>query len=200
MAEVMDKAEEARLQRGQLEIYLKWSREEGGVEGPTHLSTWFKPHQQFRLEWLRTNCFGKVMELGSNYGYVLAYCGGQIGVDHNENTVRLGQILSPDKQFIHADIRNLPFPAGYVDTVLLSDVLEHLPWKDVSKAINEAKRLASDRVLVTVPQGHTEDGRNFKHRWLMTKERQREVRNMFHPWHTSLFVDREWVLIRAGRR
>ncbi len=176
----MQGVEEAKRQRQQLDRYLKWFSEEGGSEGPTHLSTWFKPHQQYRLKWLKKHCLGMVMELGCNYGYVLAYCGGHIGVDWNENNVALARILNPGKEFVVADIRALPFPNAYVDTVLLADCLEHLPWEDVERAVSEAKRVARQRVLVTVPDGWQDepDACCFKHRWLLDEEKADELMTM----------------------
>lgn len=166
------KADEARKQRDQLERYLKWVKEEGGVEGPTHLDTWFKPHQKYRLRWLKRHCVGTVMELGTCYGYVLAYCGGQIGVDWNQQSIALARILNPGKEFVEADIRNLPFPDSYVDTVMACDVLEHLPWDDVHQALREARRVAKQRVLITIPdERNIPDSTCFKHLWVASPEK-----------------------------
>jgi len=165
-------AEEAKRQREQLDRYLRWVEEESGVEGPTHLDTWFKPHQQYRLRWLKRHCVGTVMELGTCYGYVLAFCGGQIGVDHNEKSIALARILNPKKEFVIADIRNLPFPDNYTDTVMVCDVLEHIPWEDIPKALKQARRVAKQKVLITVPdERNIPDSTCFKHIWLATPEK-----------------------------
>lgn len=184
-------AEEAKRQREQLERYLKWIKEEGGVEGPTHLSTWFKPHQQYRLRWLKSHCVGTVMELGCNYGYVLAYCGGQVGVDWNENSIALARILNPGKEFAVADIRKLPFPDNYVDTVMVCDVLEHIPWEDVPKALREARRVAKRKVLITVPDGERNIGEStsFKHVWRSTPEKVATLVAKFLD--IKIIIDRE---------
>lgn len=174
------KAEEARRQREQLDRYLKWFSEEGGSEGPTHLSTWFKSHQQYRLNWLKKHCVGTIMELGTCYGYVLAYCGGKIGVDWNQQSIALARILNPTKEFVEADIRNLPFPDSYADTVMACDVLEHLPWDDVSKALREARRVAKQRVLITIPdERNIPDSTCFKHLWLATSEKVKAIAREF---------------------
>lgn len=177
----MEEAEEARRQREQLDRYLKWVKEEGGLEGPTHLDTWLKPHQQNRLAWLKSHCVGTVMELGTCYGYVLAYCGGQIGVDWNEKSIALAWILNPTKEFVVADIRALPFPDRHVDTVMVCDVLEHIPWEDVPKALREARRVARQKVLITVPEGERNipDATCFKHRWLCTPEKVQAIAEEF---------------------
>lgn len=55
---------------------------------------------------------------------------------------------------VQADGWRLPFPAGAVDTVLLFEVLEHVP--DPATVVAEAARVAGRNVLVTVPNcaGH----------------------------------------------
>jgi hypothetical protein len=160
---------EALAQREQLNKYLEWVKTEGGIEGPTHLSTMFKPHQKVRCEWLRENCIGKILELGTCYGFVLAYCGGHIGLDINPASIQLARILNPEMEFIVGDIRHVPLADKSVDTTIIPDCLEHVPWEDVSLVINEAIRVSRMRVLITVPW--EEDGLeagSFKHQWLCT--------------------------------
>jgi len=195
----MEGADMARRQREQLRKYLKWIEDEGGVEGPTHLDTWFKSHQISRLRWLRRRCTGTIMELGCNYGYVLAYCKGQIGVDWNEKSIELARILNPTKEFVVADIRELPFPDGYVDTVLATDVLEHLSWEDVPKAIEEAKRVARLKVLVTMPNGEhdTPEATSLKHQFLLDRKRRIELEEMLKPWRVNVLTTYHFVLMEA---
>ena len=124
------------------------------------------------------------MELGCNYGFVLAYCNGDTGVDWNERTIDLARILNPSKEFLVADIRELPFPDNHIDTVLLTEILEHLPWEDVSKAIKEVKRVARLKVLVTVPNGTyaTPEATSLKHQWRADSLRQQSIKKMLAPW------------------
>lgn len=193
-------AEEAKRQREQLERYLKWVKEEGGVEGPSHLDTWFKPHQQYRLRWLKRHCVGTVMELGTNYGYVLAYCGGQIGVDWNPQSIALAGILNPGKEFVVADIRKLPFPDNYVDTVLLTDVVEHIPWEDVPKALKEARRVAKQKVLITVPDGRNiPDSTCFKHIWICSTEKVKAMAAEFPYGKVTIDRKRGFILMEVTK-
>ena len=193
-------ADEARRQREQLERYLAWVKEEGGQEGPTHLATWFKPHQQARLRWLKSHCAGTVAELGCNWGYALAYCGGHIGVDWNPRTIALARILNPSAEFVEADIRKLPFPDKHMDTVMACDCLEHLPWADIPGVVQELKRVARRRVLITMPNGDhdTEEANSMKHQFLLTGDRQRELRQMFKPgWIVNSQTSQHFFFLMA---
>jgi len=161
-------ASEAKAQREQLEKYLQWVENEGGFENPTQLDTLLQPAQMLRLEWLRANSIGKIMELGTCYGFVLAYCNGHIGVDWNEKSIMLAKILSPGREFVVSDARKVPFGDGSVDTVIVPDILEHLPLEDVLLVINEAIRLATWKVLITIPDADGKHAACFKHQWLCT--------------------------------
>ena len=197
----MDSAEEARLQREQLERYLRWQKEEGGIEGPTHIETMFSPEQQQRLAWIKEHCKGSVMELGCGYGFVLAFCGGQIGVDYNPHSILLAHILNPRKIFIEADIRKLPFPDGFVDTVVFADCLEHLPWNDVSIAIAEGLRVCREKILISTPNSDygSRTSASFKHQFLLTQPKFEDLLNMLSSLKVNYVRNYFWVLIEAKK-
>ena len=165
----------AKRQREQMIRYLAWVAEEGGSEGPTHLDTLFQPQQQERLRWLKSNCVGTVMELGCCYGYVLAYVGGDIGIDWNPHSIQLAQVLNPRKEFRCEDVRKLSAADQSIDTVILPDVLEHLPWDDIPLALREARRVARRRVLVTLPGPDSSYAQSPKHQWIATADRVQQI-------------------------
>lgn len=61
-------------------------------------------------------------------------------------------------QFIRADAAYLPFKDNSYQAVVLGEILEHVP--DPVKVLSEAIRIASDRVLITVP-----DEENWAHEY-----------------------------------
>ena len=195
----MEGSEEARLQREQLERYLAWVEKEGGLEGPTHLDTFFLPEQQDRLHWLKDHCEGSVLEAGCCYGYVLAYCGGTVGLDINERSIALARVLNPRKVFVQGDIRAMPFTDGFVDTVMLVDVLEHLAWEDVARALAEAYRVARKKVLITMPNAEyiTRHASLFKHRMLLTQERLQQFLDLLRQWTFHLERNYYWTLFEV---
>ncbi len=56
--------------------------------------------------------------------------------------------LRPD--FV-ADVRKLPLKNNSFDTVLCAEVLEHLPYGDFRKALNEIRRVCKNYVILTLP-------------------------------------------------
>jgi len=87
----------------------------------------------------------KILEIGvgnktvSNYfrqhGFCVTTC------DHDKD-------LEPDYV---ADIRELPFGNDSYDVVLACEILEHLPWDDVDKALSELQRVTRRYVIVSIP-------------------------------------------------
>lgn len=164
----MQPKEWADQQREVLERHHQWVAEEGGMELPVLLDTYYRPEQVARVEWLKARAVGDVLDVGCSWGYVLAHLDGKAGVDINPHLLDMARLLAPQREFICADARTLPIVDNAYDTVILAETLEHLTWPDgVVMAVGEAKRIARQKVLVTVPYHSTEEAVSFKHRWLL---------------------------------
>jgi len=57
-------------------------------------------------------------------------------------------------QLVHAIFPPLPFKTSSFDTVLLLDVIEHLKKEEGLQLVEEAKRVASHRVILSTPNYH----------------------------------------------
>ena len=155
----------------QQERHTEWLKQ-NHLEWPVQLDTYMKPHQQERVRWLARNSVGRVLEVGCAWGYILAACHGHVGIDLNPENIALAKQLARDREFYVADALSLPFEANSFDTVLLPDVLEHLPFALVNVAVREAERVSRSRILITLPKGDedTDDATNMKHQFLCTRE------------------------------
>lgn len=175
-------------QARQLEKFLAWQHKEGGHELPTQLATLFQKNQLARLEWLKLNVTGRVLECGTNFGFVVSYVAnypilsGHAGVDIEGANVALAQVLNPAIEYKVADIQYLPYPDKSFDTLIVPETLEHLNFeKEVPRAVAEAHRVARKRILVTMPDGrhNTLEACNLKHRYLLDTEYLAKLRAMF---------------------
>ena len=63
-------------------------------------------------------------------------------------TLDVAEDLGPD---VIGDIRSIPFPDNYFNTVCAFEVLEHIPFEDVRKALGEMFRVSNNYVLISVP-------------------------------------------------
>jgi SAM-dependent methyltransferase len=87
-----------------------------------------------------------VMEIGTGTGVVRDTLRG-MGVD--VTVVDIDEALGVDRV---GDVRALPAQDGEFDAVLCSQVLEHVPWPDVPKAVSELRRVCRSHAIVSIPQ------------------------------------------------
>ena len=72
-----------------------------------------------------------------------------VGLDVSQTALDHAKERNPDITFLLGSVYSLPFAEGSVQTVLLSEVLEHL--KDPVAALIEAQRVAAGSIIVSVP-------------------------------------------------
>lgn len=94
-----------------------------------------------------------VCDVGCGTGYLLNRIGSQrqfeklVGVDFTEHAEWK---LSANIAFLEHDILHLPFGDGQFDTVVCTHTLEHI--LDIRAAVNELRRICSDRMILVVPR------------------------------------------------
>ena len=66
----------------------------------------------------------------------------------NIKSCDLDKDLNPD--FV-GDVRDLPFKDNEFDVVCAFQIIEHIPWEDVPKALSELKRVAKKNVIISIP-------------------------------------------------
>ena len=84
----------------------------------------------------------KTLDVGSGSGALIRLINGAVGIDLVENEiVKKGDLL------------NLRFDSKEFNTVFATEVLEHLNPEDLSKALNEIKRVMKQKgyLIITVP-------------------------------------------------
>jgi SAM-dependent methyltransferase len=86
-----------------------------------------------------------VLEVGPGAGFVTWFLR-QSGVQ--VRTLDIDETVSPD---IVSSVTEIPLEADSVDVVLISEVLEHLPFPDVERALAELARVARSGVVISVP-------------------------------------------------
>lgn len=80
-------------------------------------------------------------------------CGGRI----MDGFINVDEYYSPKgkppKNFVKGNVLNLPFPNEYADYIIMDNVLEHIPYKDVPQVLWEVKRVlkTGGRAVIMVP-------------------------------------------------
>ena len=147
-----DASESARIKRGYMD----------GVE-PTHSDLLLQEtgRRRYRaiIESLSAVHPEAVLDLGcgdGNLATMLSEAGLEIklllGCDLDRSKLlKAARNQSPDggAAFIRADAENLPLKPGSFTVVVATEILEHVP--DVRRCLSELKRLAPQRIILTVP-------------------------------------------------
>lgn len=87
-----------------------------------------------------------VLEIGIGNKTVSDYLKKVYG--YKVTTCDLNRDLEPDYT---ADIRHLPFEENQFDLVIACEILEHIPWRDVSQALEQLRRVTRHYVLISLP-------------------------------------------------
>ncbi len=90
-----------------------------------------------------------ILEIGKGNGTVSDYLK-KLG--YNLTSVDIDPDLKPD---VVADIRQLPMKDAEFDLVMACEVLEHLPFEDFEKTLQELKRVSGKYVLISLPYRST---------------------------------------------
>lgn len=102
-------------------------------------------------------CRGSVIELGCGTGALTETISTRnpqiIGVDMNRSKIDKARLSYPHINFIQNDILDLDLASQRFDTVVLAEVLEHVPAGIGSRILKKAWSLVSDggRFLISVP-------------------------------------------------
>lgn len=91
----------------------------------------------------------KILEIGKGSGFFADYLK-KLGCD--VTTCDFDKNLSPD---IVADIRSLPIKDASFYLVTAFEVLEHIPYEDLPKALSELKRVSKKYVVISLPYRST---------------------------------------------
>lgn len=99
----------------------------------------------YQVDMVRRTGAKSVLEIGKGSGVVTETLG-KLGI--RSTTIDIDRNLTPD---IEGSVTDLPLPDASFDAVLAAEVLEHLPWGEVKRALEEIHRVARKSVIITVP-------------------------------------------------
>jgi hypothetical protein len=137
-------------------------------------SSYNKPYQIERMKWLiKRNMKKPIMEIGTASGYVLNKLDGDIGIDIRPDRLLVAKRKYPDKMFCYGNIFNLtPFYDMGINSVVMSDILEYLPFELSHHAIIHCLNVAP--VVYYTVQDATRDMnviKNPEYKWHPTVEK-----------------------------
>ena len=93
--------------------------------------------------------------------------------------------------YLNADIRELPFPDEYADYILASEVLEHIPLKDINKTLREWYRVlkTGGRMVIKCPNFNA-----LAEQWLTTEFNPESYGDMAQGIYGNQLTEKEYHL------
>ena len=160
--------------------------------------------QRERIDWLKANKKGKTLEIGCATGYVTEYVKADIGVDSDNFRVRVAQRNHPSQRFLVAEASDLPFRDSQFDTVMIPEVLEHVPFDNARRVLVECLRVSKEQLLVTLPNASKKNYdkavvETGEHLWMPTEENVSRLLGG-RDCQIQYTSDSDFVLITISRR
>lgn len=137
--------------------------------------------------------FNSILDIGCSYGDAVEYY-----QEKGKDSYGIDVALTPIKKCrkkglkcITASVLNIPFKNDNFDVVVTSDVLEHLDYSDLNRAIKEITRVSKKYIFITVENNFESNEKN-RNILRQIKEENKEF-NLVHNLHLSVYIDDEWV-------
>jgi len=115
-----------------------------------HLDLAQPPTSPYKMQRILELSGESVLDVGCRDGSYVAFCRAlgkrAIGLDLSLSAV----LASANPPIVYADAQTLPFPDSSFDTVLMFDVLEHVP--DDELGLGEAARVGRKNILLSLPK------------------------------------------------
>lgn len=138
----------------------------------------------------------RVLELGCNEGFVAKAIMEDRGFEVVAVDNRMDAILQAKDAFgievVNADVNHLPFGDAQFDTVVMGELLEHVP--DPGKVLSEALRVGKGHLVITLPIGPYWLG-EVTHLWELNGSVVEHEEGIVTPYEKHVFVI-EWDLRR----
>ncbi len=120
------------------------------IDNPDYMTMEYLSRERWISFWYQTmevnkTCPEKVLEIGPGPGVVYEILK---RMKIKVTTLDIDPKLNPN---VCADVTALPFLNKSFDTVLAAEILEHIPFLEVPKALKELSRVAGKSIVITLP-------------------------------------------------
>lgn len=114
-------------------------------------------HSQIILNLVNKFGIGKVLDVGCGDGYITSLIFEKfknvIGIDISEKAIKIAREKSQGVTFIVGSCTNLPFSDRSFDTIVASEIIEHVNYNNGKSFLKEARRVLTPkgRIIISTP-------------------------------------------------
>ena len=173
---------------------------------------WRDERQQKRLKWIADHVLAYPLDMCCATAGLLEYWHAEdedghitddlyTGIDFDRVRIEEAKSKYPEAEFFVMDVTfGTPFSDEHFPTVVLGDCLEHMPVSIANRVIDEAIRLAGNRVIITLPRGDAV-GPNEDHVWDPSVAGVQDMLKRFEEeWSVSIEETEDFLLICVDRK
>jgi ubiquinone/menaquinone biosynthesis C-methylase UbiE len=148
----------------------------------------------------------RTLDVACGTGFITRHLRGEvIGLDQSEAMLAVAETQAPDVTFVQGDALALPFPDGSFDRVFTTYFYCHLEEAERLRFVTEARRVASELVVVGSIRGDEIEPIRWEERVLKDGSRWRVYKRYFTPVQLLeelnggdvLLANRWFVMVRA---
>jgi demethylmenaquinone methyltransferase/2-methoxy-6-polyprenyl-1,4-benzoquinol methylase len=122
----------------------------------------------------------RTLDVACGTGFLTRHLRGEIvGIDASEKMLAIAQERVPDGEFLTADALELPFEDGAFDRLFTGHFYGHLEDDDRERFLGEARRVASELVIVDSSAQHSPVDEEFQPRVLKDGSRWEVYKRFF---------------------
>lgn len=125
------------------QLQLKYNGKLSDFESYQNITLWID--FWFQYEFIKSTNPKSILEIGKGTG-TLEYM--FESSRYNFTTLDIDERLHPDKV---GDIVDIPFRDNSFDTICAFQVLEHIPYSEVHRALSEMKRVTRNYIVISLP-------------------------------------------------
>lgn len=132
----------------------------------------------------------KSLEIGCGYGRLTPWLANHsdkhYAIEPDSVLLSAARKLYSNIQFYQAKAQKLPFPNSHFDLCVSWTVLQHIPPKELGKAIAEIRRVCTTEAIIILAEGVGTDSSE-----VYWEHPLQEWKNLFRPWKLTWYAERK---------
>jgi ubiquinone/menaquinone biosynthesis C-methylase UbiE len=152
-----------------------------GLYADNRPTDWHEERERL-VSWIRALPPARTLDVACGTGFMTRHLRGEVvGLDQSESMVEVASEQAPDARFVRGDALELPFEDGEFDRLFTSYFYCHLEEDDRVRFLAEARRVASELVVVGTILGEGEEPARWDERVLKDGTSWKVFKRVFVP-------------------